>query len=67
MNRHLEYGRNGSGMNLPEPIVPTIIRKPVMRVLHDIEQAVANALAEPIACRSLVNIARNAKSVAIAV
>ena len=67
MDIHLQYGRNGIGINLPKPIVPTIIRKPVMPVLDDVELAVSNALAEPIACRSLVNIARNAKSVAIAV
>jgi nickel-dependent lactate racemase len=67
MQVELNYGRRTLPVELPEDLPVTVVRKPVMPVLPDPVAAVQKALQEPIGVPSLEQLARNARSAAIAI
>jgi nickel-dependent lactate racemase len=67
MQVELNYGRRTLAVELPDELPVTVVRKPAMPVLSDPVAAVQKALREPVGTSSLERLARNARSVAIAI
>jgi lactate racemase len=67
MQVELNYGRRTLPVELPDDLPVTVVRKPVMPVLSDPVTAVRKALQEPVGVPSLEQLARNARSAAIAI
>jgi nickel-dependent lactate racemase len=67
MQVELNYGRHTLPVELPDDLPVTVVRKPAMPVLPDPVDAVRRALREPIGTPSLEQLARNARSAAIAI
>jgi nickel-dependent lactate racemase len=67
MHFELSYGRGTLPVDLPEEFDVTILRKPVMPVLQDPRKAVSGAFANPVNCPPLQELARKARSAAIAI
>jgi lactate racemase len=63
----LNYGRGTLPVSLPGESEVTLLRKPIMPVLQDPHQAVHDALAHPIDCQPLAELATKAGTVAIAI
>jgi nickel-dependent lactate racemase len=67
MQVELNYGRGRLPVELPDDFQVTIVRKPPMPVLPDPSEAVRKALQEPVGTASLDQLARAARSAAIAI
>jgi nickel-dependent lactate racemase len=67
MQVELNYGRRTLPIELPDDLPVTVVRKPVMSVLPDPVAAVQKALREPVGVPSLEQMARSARSAAIAI
>ncbi len=67
MQVELNYGRSTLPVELPDELEVTVVRKPPMPVLHDPAAAIREALQEAIGAASLDQLARNARSAAIAI
>jgi nickel-dependent lactate racemase len=67
MQVELNYGRRTLPVELPDDLPVTVVRKPVMPVLPDPVAAVQRALREPVGVPSLEQLARSARSAAIAI
>jgi lactate racemase len=67
MQVELNYGRRTLPVELPDDLPVTVVRKPAMPVLSDPVTAVRKALQEPVGVPSLEQLARNARSAAIAI
>jgi nickel-dependent lactate racemase len=67
MQVELNYGRDKLRVELASDLQVTVLRKPVMPVLPDPQAAVLRALAEPVRTAPLVELARTARSAAIAI
>jgi nickel-dependent lactate racemase len=67
MQVELNYGRRTLPVELPDDLPVTVVRKPAMPVLPDPMVAIQKALREPVGTASLEQMARNARSVAIAI
>ena len=65
MDVSLEYGRGALDLTLPSNARPTIIRKPVMDLPDDPGAAIEAALAAPMGCAPLSELARDARSACI--
>ena len=60
MDVSLEYGRGALDLTLPSNARPTIIRKPAMDLPDDPGAAIKAALAAPLGCAPLSELARDA-------
>ncbi|MBV9997994.1 MAG: nickel-dependent lactate racemase [Verrucomicrobia bacterium] len=67
MQLELNYGRGKLPLELPDDLHVTTLRKPPMPVLPDPQAAVLRALQEPAGTAPLAELARTARSAAIAV
>jgi nickel-dependent lactate racemase len=67
MQVELNYGRRTLPVELPDDLPVTVVRKPAMPVLPDPVVAVQKALREPVGTPSLEQLARDARSAAIAI
>jgi lactate racemase len=67
MLAELNYGRQKLPLELPDDISVTVIRKPPMPALSDPVAFVRKALQEPVNVAPLAQLARTARSVAIAI
>ena len=65
MRVELNYGRGQLPVDLPAGAQVTVIRKPAMPVLPDPGSAVRAALANPVGCRPLAELARGRSSACI--
>jgi lactate racemase len=65
MNIVLQYGKKGFSLDLPDTIDATILQKRSMPVLHDPEQAVRSAFANPVHCKTLREEAQGRSSACI--
>jgi len=63
----IRYGKGELHIRLPKGCEPTIIRKPAMPVLEDANQAVLDALAQPVASPTLAQIARDTKKACLVI
>ena len=61
----IRYGKGELHIRLPLGCEPTVIRKPDMPVLHDANEAVRNALRNPVNAPSIQELAKGAKRVCI--
>ncbi len=64
---HLEYGRQGITVRVPDPCVTHEIRKPRKTPLSDPARAVKETLDNPVGCPSLRDLARGARRACILV
>jgi nickel-dependent lactate racemase len=67
MDVELNYGRRKLSVALPDDLKITVVRKPSMPLLSDPLAAVRKALQEPVGGAPLDQLARNARSAAIAI
>jgi nickel-dependent lactate racemase len=67
MQVELNYGRDSLPVELPDDLPVTVVRKPPMPVLSNPMAAVHNALRESVGTPSLEQMAKNARSAAIAI
>src|SRR5437868_3569147 len=67
MRVELNYGRRKLPIELPDQLRVTVLRKPAMPVLPDPRGAVLTALARPAGTAPLAELARKARSAAIAI
>jgi len=67
MHCGLNYGRGTLTVELAEELDVSILRKPAMPVLHDPRDAVCKAFARPVKSAPLTELARSARSAAIAI
>lgn len=67
MHVELNYGRTGLAIELPDDLQVTVLRKPPMPELPDPRAAVRQALARPVGAPPLEELARGARSAAIAI
>jgi hypothetical protein len=67
MHTELNYGREKLSLELPDDLEVTVIRKRAMPVLADPVAAIRKALQDPIAAPPLLQAARSARNVAIAI
>jgi len=67
MQVELNYGRDKLPIDLSDSLQVRVVRKPVMPVLSDPEAEVLSALAEPVGTAPLAELARTARSAAIAI
>ncbi|HEY0792292.1 MAG TPA: nickel-dependent lactate racemase [Chthoniobacterales bacterium] len=67
MHVTMNYGRSGLPVELPDELDVTVLRKPTMPVLPDPQAAVAQALDHPTSGPPLADLARGARSAAIAI
>ncbi|MDA1073695.1 MAG: nickel-dependent lactate racemase [Proteobacteria bacterium] len=65
MKVDLEYGRHGLSLNLPDDLDVTIIRKRTLTPIVDEAAAVRQALASPVGCAPLRDLAQGCKSACI--
>ena len=65
MKIELSYGKSVLGVTLPRGARPTIIRKPSFPVPPSPQALIESALAAPIGCAGLVELARGSKSACI--
>ena len=65
MQIDLRYGERGLTVDLPDDLDIHVIRKPPMTVLPDPSTAVAGALAEPVGCAPLAELARSCSTACI--
>jgi len=65
MHIMMRFGKKGLPLDLPDDLDVTVIRKPEMPVLADPEQAVRDALARPVDCKSLMEEAAGKKNICI--
>jgi nickel-dependent lactate racemase len=63
----MNYGRAGLSVHLPDELDVTVLRKPPMPLLPDPKAAVIQALARPASGPPLADLARGARSAAIAI
>ena len=61
------YGRGTLGVRLPEGARPTVIRKSALPKIDDQQEAVRRALAEPVGCAPLADLARGRASACIVI
>ena len=67
MRIELNYGRGKLPVDLSDDLDLTLIRKPLMPVLPDPDAAVRHALAHPVDCAPLAEMARGKRSACIAI
>ena len=67
MQIELNYGRDKLRIDLPDDLPVTVLRKPAMPVLPDPQDAVTQALANPVTTAPLIELARTARSAVIAI
>ncbi len=67
MRIDLNYGRNGTVLELPDDWDVTVLRKPLMPVLADPEEAVLSALEKPVGGRPLRETARGCRTACVAI
>ncbi|MDP6351389.1 MAG: lactate racemase domain-containing protein, partial [Alphaproteobacteria bacterium] len=67
MRIDLAFGKNGLELTLPDAWPVTVIAKPAMPVLADPAAAMARALAAPVGCPPLAEIARDRASACIVI
>jgi lactate racemase len=67
MQVELNYGRDKLPVDLSDSLQVRVLRKPAMPVLSDPEAEVLRALAEPVGIAPLAELARTARSAAIAI
>jgi lactate racemase len=67
MLTELNYGRQKLPLDLPDSLDVTVIRKPAMPVLPDPVDAVRKALQDPVGVAPLEQLARTARSAAVAI
>jgi len=65
MRIDLNYGKDGLAIDLPDDLDVHVIRKPAMPVLPDPEDAIREALANPIAAPALPDLAKGKKTACI--
>ena len=67
MQIKMNYGRKGLFLNLPDGWDVTVINKKAMPVVKDTDTAVLDALARPVGCRPLIELAKGKKNACIVI
>ena len=67
MRVEMNYGRTGLSVELPDDLEVTVVRKPPMPELPDPAKAVREAFLRPVDAAPLLDLARKARSAAIAI